>query len=194
MADEYIRREDALRAVQRQRGANRSPAQNEMLNRIKTDIIRAPAADVAPVVRGKWGNNGIAGSMLVKCSVCGFDCGANSFSYCPNCGARMRQAKRGKTQRKYREILALYLYCVEVRMDARLERLHDGWAIRFPNGGDFAQHAGTYGTNDGFVEPAIGCEADYSPVSLREAEKLICENRKRLMTPSCEGERGMEGE
>lgn len=139
----------------------------------------------ASVVHGKWGDNGIAGSMLVKCSVCGFDCGANSFSYCPNCGARMRKAKREKTQRKYREILALYLYCVEVRMDARLERLHDGWAIRFPNGGDFAQHAGTYGTNDGFVEPAIGCEADYSPVSLREAEKLICENRKRLMTPSC---------
>lgn len=53
MDDEYIRREDALRAVQRQRGANRSPAQNEMLNRIKTDIIRAPAADVAPVVRCK---------------------------------------------------------------------------------------------------------------------------------------------
>ena len=50
---DYIRREDALRAVQRQRGANRSPAQNEMLNRIKTDIIRAPAADVAPVVRCK---------------------------------------------------------------------------------------------------------------------------------------------
>lgn len=71
-------------------------------------------------------------------------------------------------------------------MDARLERLHDGWAIRFPNGRDFAQHAGTYGTNDGFVEPAIGCEKDYSPVSLREAEKLICENRKRLMTPRYE--------
>lgn len=53
MTDEYIRREDALRAVQRQRGANRSPAQNEMLNRIKTDIIRAPTADVAPVVRCK---------------------------------------------------------------------------------------------------------------------------------------------
>ena len=188
MADEYIRREDALRAVQRQRGANRSPAQNEMLNRIKTDIIRAPAADVAPVVHGKWGDNGIAGSMLVKCSVCGFDCGANSFSYCPNCGARIRQAKRGKVRRKYGEILALYRYCVEAGMDVRLERLHDGWAVRFPNGGDFAQHAGTYGTNDGFVEPAIGCESDYSPVSLREAEKLICENWERLMTPSCEEE------
>lgn len=93
MFDEYIRREDALRAVQRQRGANRSPAQNEMLNRIKTDIIRAPAADVAPVVHGKWGDNGISGSMLVKCSVCGFDCGANSFSYCPNCGAKMDGGK-----------------------------------------------------------------------------------------------------
>lgn len=122
------------------------------------------------------------------------DDGANSFPYCPNCGARMRQAKRGKVRRKYGEILTLYQYCVQAGMDVRLERLHDGWAIRFPNGGDFAQHAGTYGTNDGFVEPAIGCEADYSPVSLREAEKLICENRERLVTPSCEGERGMEGE
>ncbi len=26
---------------------------------------------------------------------------------------------------------------------------------------------------------------DVAPVSLLEAEKLICENRKRLMTPSC---------
>lgn len=30
--------------------------------------------------------------------------------------------------------------------------------------------------------------ADVAPVSLREAEKLICENRKRLMTPNCEEE------
>ena len=27
----------------------------------------------------------------------------------------------------------------------------------------------------------------------REAEKLICEDREQLVTPSCEGERGMEG-
>ena len=179
MADEYIRRAEALEITTRTCGDYAAAF---------AEIRKLPAADVVPVVHGKWGDNGIAGSMLVKCSVCGFDCGANSFSYCPNCGARMRQAKRGKAQRTYREILALYLYCVEARMDARLERLHDGWAIRFPNGGDFAQHAGTYGTNDGFVEPAIGCEKDYSPVSLREAEKLICENRKRLMTPSCEEE------
>ena len=53
MAD-YIRREDALRAVQKQRGANRSPAQNAMLDRICCDIKNRPAADVAPVVYGRW--------------------------------------------------------------------------------------------------------------------------------------------
>lgn len=49
----------------------------------------APAADVAEVVHGCWGDNGIAGSMLSKCSVCGFNCGASSFPYCPECGAKM---------------------------------------------------------------------------------------------------------
>lgn len=48
-----------------------------------------PAADVAPVVHGRWVDNGIPGSMLSGCSVCGFTCGAYSFFYCPNCGARM---------------------------------------------------------------------------------------------------------
>ncbi len=195
MADEYIRREDFVQYLEKcKNGAAVTNLVWAAIMAIERDVRDMPAADVAPVVHGKWGDNGIAGSMLVKCSVCGFDCGANSFSYCPNCGARMRQTKPGKARRKYAEILKLYRYCVEVGMDARLERLHDGWAVRFPNGGDFAQHAGTYGTNDGFVEPAIGCEADYSPVSLREAEKLIRENRERLMTPSCEGKRGMEGE
>lgn len=51
MPDEYISRAEALRAVQKQRGANRSPAQNAMLDRICCDIKNRPAADVAPVVR-----------------------------------------------------------------------------------------------------------------------------------------------
>lgn len=53
MPDEYISREAALRAVQKQRGANRSPAQNAMLERICCDIKNMPAADVAEVVRCK---------------------------------------------------------------------------------------------------------------------------------------------
>lgn len=192
MADEYIRREDAIKIAERYGLANGSVLGRHtgLADCIASEILSLPAADVAPVVRCEdcqnWKRNvGLTDSPNGHCFEHNIDTNGRDFcSY----GERKRQAKRGKTQRKYREILALYLYCVEVRMDARLERLHDGWTIRFPNGGDFAQHAGTYGTNDGFVEPAIGCEADYSPVSLREAEKLICENRERLMTPSCEEE------
>ena len=84
MAD-YISREAALKDFESCNAEN----PNWTPTRVKTLLIRQPAADVAPVVHGKWGDNGIAGSMLVKCSVCGFDCGANSFSYCPNCGAKM---------------------------------------------------------------------------------------------------------
>ena len=88
MDDEYIRRSDALTGVELfQCGWAEIEA-------VQADYIeRLPAADVAPVVHGKWGDNGIEGSMLVKCSVCGFDCGANSFSYCPNCGAKMDGGK-----------------------------------------------------------------------------------------------------
>lgn len=53
MTDEYIRRADALYAIQRQRGATRSPAQNRLLDLLKVDIVRAPAADVVEVVRCK---------------------------------------------------------------------------------------------------------------------------------------------
>ena len=88
MADEYIRREDALGALFAP-GMCYAPMQLKIIKDL-------PAADVVKVVHGKWGDNGIAGSMLVKCSVCGFDCGANSFSYCPNCGAKMDGGNEGE--------------------------------------------------------------------------------------------------
>lgn len=46
---EYIKREAVLRAVQGQRSPCRSPAQNRMLDCLKADFIRIPAADVAPI-------------------------------------------------------------------------------------------------------------------------------------------------
>lgn len=52
-------------------------------------VERFPTADAAPVVHGNWRSNGIPDSMLSACSVCGFGCGAYSFRYCPNCGAKM---------------------------------------------------------------------------------------------------------
>lgn len=49
---------------------------------------------VAPVVHGRWVESDIPGSMLSKCTVCGFRCGAYTFNFCPNCGAKMD--KEGK--------------------------------------------------------------------------------------------------
>ena len=46
---DYIRRDAALRAVTKRYGACRSPAQNRLLDEIRNEIRRAPAADVAEV-------------------------------------------------------------------------------------------------------------------------------------------------
>ena len=49
-------------------------------------------ADVAPVLHGRWVDNGIPDSILSGCSVCGFTCGSSSFFYCPICGAKMDES------------------------------------------------------------------------------------------------------
>ena len=55
-------------------------------------IESEPAADVAPVVHGKWKRSGA----LLECQRCGeiySQLGGNagkSWNYCPNCGADMR--------------------------------------------------------------------------------------------------------
>lgn len=83
--EEFISRTEALEDFESCNAEN----PNWTPQRVKTLLLRQPAADVAEVVHGHWRDNGIAGSVLVKCSVCGFDCGASSFSYCPACGAKM---------------------------------------------------------------------------------------------------------
>ena len=61
------------------------------------DVDAIPAADVAPVVHGRW----IEYTKVIipepynkweqawKCSECGFDDGFVAYNYCPNCGAKM---------------------------------------------------------------------------------------------------------
>lgn len=97
MAD-YIRRENALYAIQRQRGATRSPAQNRLLDLLRVDIVRAPTADVAEVVHGQWVHSRYDNCSeqfdIVKCSRCGHEAYAAAYfvrggNYCPNCGAKM---------------------------------------------------------------------------------------------------------
>lgn len=92
---EYIDREAAIRAVRGQRGPCRSLAQNQMLDRLKVDVERIPAADVAPVVHGKWEYISQTLNTLsqLRCSFCGWwslDPSIDgAYNYCPNCGAKM---------------------------------------------------------------------------------------------------------
>ena len=45
---------------------------------------------------GEWLNSDIPESILSKCSVCGFNLGAYTHNFCPNCGADMRGDKNEK--------------------------------------------------------------------------------------------------
>lgn len=87
---EYIEREAAMQAFLAEKPDAHYPGWYAGL------LEELPAADVAPVVHGRWVDNGIPGSMLNGCSVCGFTCGAYSFFYWPHCGARMDGESNGK--------------------------------------------------------------------------------------------------
>ena len=57
------------------------------------DILRAqPAADVRPVVRGRWIEKPYLLGTTNVCSVCGENYGMphGKYNFCPNCGADMR--------------------------------------------------------------------------------------------------------
>lgn len=92
--DEYIKREAVLRAVHGQRSPCRSPAQNRMLDCLKAAVIRISAADVAPVVRGRWiPHDRVFGDDFLVCSKCQFVSEDRStrryYHYCTHCGAKM---------------------------------------------------------------------------------------------------------
>ena len=85
-----------------------------------------------------------------------------------------------RAMEKYKEIHELFEYCEEIGIDATLEQLFDGFTIRFPNGGDFVQHGGSYGSHNGCVEPAIGSQFDYTAVHLDKAKTLVKYHKERL--------------
>lgn len=97
MPEEYISREAALKDFE----ANNARNPNWTPQRVKTLLLRQPAADVAEVVHGQWQGegDGYADGALVYdvwvCSNCGhyIDDGTDDPeclpNYCPNCGAKM---------------------------------------------------------------------------------------------------------
>ena len=81
---EYIEREKALASIRHE-----DPYFSYAIERI-------PAADVRPVVRGKWEEASDGDGKV--CSVCGEDfcdmvlgCNVHEWNFCPNCGADMRE-------------------------------------------------------------------------------------------------------
>ena len=92
---EYIEREAVIAEFERLK-----LGENGLIERFFADGVYAvlqtfPAADVAPVVHGRWKQcfedwrNQIEGD---ECSACGFQhygVGIGHYSYCPNCGAKM---------------------------------------------------------------------------------------------------------
>lgn len=59
------------------------------------EIDNAPTVEAAPVVHGKWldngerDKNGVTKPFAISCSVCGSSAGTNWHKYCPLCGAKM---------------------------------------------------------------------------------------------------------
>ena len=82
----YIECEAAYKALEEADSTfNISMGAFNFLSQLLSEI---PAADVQPVVRGKWVDEPIKG-IRYYCSVCQgrFD---YTWNYCPNCGADMR--------------------------------------------------------------------------------------------------------
>lgn len=64
------------------------------------ELVNIPAADVKPVVRGRWEETGsFSDEMIdwVRCSNCGEEAPVftDNYDFCPNCGADMRESKDG---------------------------------------------------------------------------------------------------
>nr|DAO81210.1 MAG TPA: PROTEIN/RNA Complex, archaeal, ribosomal, 50S, protein.0A [Caudoviricetes sp.] len=82
--NEYIERAAAVKVVLRERKPTNSVPQNRMLSIIQRDLLTMRAADVAPVVHGRW----IKGPSNPYCSECFVEC-RDETPFCPNCGAKM---------------------------------------------------------------------------------------------------------
>lgn len=97
--DEFISRKAAIAYIREQSEecqkafeelGGESGVYADAYNDLAEDFYRIPAADVAPVVHGRWIYDKKA--QRPYCSVCkGYFYGATNspMSYCPNCGAKM---------------------------------------------------------------------------------------------------------
>ena len=84
---EYIKRDTAIRAVMAAKWVDGSDGAMAM-----ESVASPPAADVAPVVHGKWGTGRFdpeTGNYEEQCTRCRNFSKEYGKPYCPNCGAKM---------------------------------------------------------------------------------------------------------
>ena len=94
---EYIKRDTAIRAVMAAKWVDGSDGAMAM------EIVASPsAADVAPVVHGRWDDSGRytfpSGAAAVRCTNCGCaltesEYHLNNWNYCPVCGQRWTEVR-----------------------------------------------------------------------------------------------------
>ena len=91
---EYIEREAAVKIAEKYGLANGSALGRHtgLADCIASEIADIPAADVAPVVHGRWvEKEKYTFGIMYDCSLCEnriLDNG-HPWNYCPNCGAKM---------------------------------------------------------------------------------------------------------
>lgn len=93
--EEFISRTEAVKDFE----ANNARNQNWTPQRVKTLLLRQPAADVAEVVHGEWlrADDDWNSLTTFQCSLCSEewcfetddDVSLLNYKYCPNCGAKM---------------------------------------------------------------------------------------------------------
>ena len=110
MAD-YMKKSDVISYIRKEAAEAQSAFEElggesgiiaEAFEDLANELEDFPAADVAPVRRGKWVHSHYENCSeqfeIVKCSCCGHEAYAMAFyvrggNYCPNCGARMDGAE-----------------------------------------------------------------------------------------------------
>lgn len=91
---EYIDRERLKQAIAEDALIALSDWDSSLMDLIMLEVEELSAADVAPVVHGRWIERQAPhamGGVSAKCSACGKSVQylGNPLNYCPNCGAKM---------------------------------------------------------------------------------------------------------
>lgn len=94
--DDYISRRATLDALgvtknATKYGGDHSGYDTRMLYEIHDALTGIPAADVVPVVHGRWVDADFCGQY--ECSECGNNA-VDLYDFCPNCGAKMDGKRR----------------------------------------------------------------------------------------------------